>query len=261
MNHFGPVLRKINNRLTLPQPVRAQIILEIAADLEDAFEYYTTKGLTESAARQQALEKFDLTDEALTQLVNIHDSTLRKFIRRLSAQTQSRWERTILLGLMLFSLLVFARAFTVTPFFLHASKFVWPILAILSVALPLAIFKFYQLSIKKDHQLKRLRQGLPLMLFFSGGSIVLGVYGFFIETWLAGNQIIQLWFSILFSINPANPDLMPIIYQFMLYLMKCSTMLITSFLVTIFLALLWFVYDNKITQIERAEAAILLKSE
>ena len=129
------------------------------------------------------------------------------------------------------------------------------------MALPVAIYKFYSLYIKKDHEIKQLRHGLPLLLFLAGASALLGIYRLFIETYLAGNQIIQLWFSMLFTINPESSYLMPIISQFMIYLMKCSTMLITSFLTTIILAVIWFLFYNKVAQIERAEATILLTSE
>jgi len=60
MTQFTPILKRINERLDLPQPTKSRIILEIASDLEDTFRFYLQKGLDEQESFQKAEEKFDL---------------------------------------------------------------------------------------------------------------------------------------------------------------------------------------------------------
>ena len=58
MTRFAPLLKSINDRLDLPQPTKSRIILEIAADLEDLYQFYQNQGMNESEAAQKAEEKF-----------------------------------------------------------------------------------------------------------------------------------------------------------------------------------------------------------
>ncbi len=44
MNRFAPLLKSINARLDLPQPTKSRIILEIASDLEDMYQFYQSQG-------------------------------------------------------------------------------------------------------------------------------------------------------------------------------------------------------------------------
>ena len=72
MKKFTLFLKSINERLSLPQPLKSQILLEVAGDLEDVYEFYKNKGLNEQEAMQKAEEKLDLTDEALSELIRVH---------------------------------------------------------------------------------------------------------------------------------------------------------------------------------------------
>ncbi len=53
MKQFESQLKKINNKLDLPQPVKSRIVLEIAADMEDTFNFYFDKGMNEKDALQK----------------------------------------------------------------------------------------------------------------------------------------------------------------------------------------------------------------
>ena len=44
MKQFTPILKRINERLNLPQPTKSRIILEITCDLEDAYDFYLENG-------------------------------------------------------------------------------------------------------------------------------------------------------------------------------------------------------------------------
>lgn len=46
MDPFKTLLININNKLELPQPTRSRIILEISADLNDAYHTFQSQGMS-----------------------------------------------------------------------------------------------------------------------------------------------------------------------------------------------------------------------
>ena len=84
MNKFTLFLKRINERLSLLQPLKSQILLEVAGDLEDIYEFYKNKGLNEYEAMQKAEEKLDLTDDTLSELIRVHQSVYRKLMNKIS---------------------------------------------------------------------------------------------------------------------------------------------------------------------------------
>ena len=109
MNEFGSVLRSLSDRLDLPQPARSRVLIEVAADLTDLEAVYIERGSTPEQAREQALERLDLSDEAIRELVRVHGSPLRRGLDRLGERGRRRWER-MALGALLVFLLVGTRA-------------------------------------------------------------------------------------------------------------------------------------------------------
>ncbi|MCU0645880.1 MAG: hypothetical protein MUC94_16675, partial [bacterium] len=160
MKQFTPLLKSINERLDLPQPTKSRIILEIASDLNDLYQLYLSRGLTEKQAVEKAQEKIDLTDEALNELVLIHQSLIRKLLDKISAQTQTRWERIAFVLMLLFITAVSTQAIFSAQFLSQTSKWIYPVFGISIAAILFSIPKFYQLYIKKDHQIENLRGGL-----------------------------------------------------------------------------------------------------
>lgn len=244
MNRFAPLLKSINEKLDLPQPRKSRILLEIAADLEDLFNAYRTKGFSETEAMRKAEEKFAVSDDALSQLIHIHESALRRFMDKLSEQAKTRWERVLLIVILLFIAAFGAKQSLTVEFFLQASKFIWLALGIALSAAILSIVKFYNIYLEKDHRITKLRAGLPALLFLAGASLVIGVYGLFIELYLSACKIIDhAEKTFFFTIE---------------WLVKSSSLIVFSLLVAIFAALIWFIFYNKVKKIEQAEVAFLL---
>jgi hypothetical protein len=92
MNRFHPFLKNINSKPDLPQTTKSSIILEISADLHDLYDFYVTQGISEEEASQKAQEKIDVSDEALKQLVTIHQTGYQKILQNLSQKTINRFE-------------------------------------------------------------------------------------------------------------------------------------------------------------------------
>lgn len=259
MRRFAQLLIMINEKLDLPQPQKSKILLEIATDMDELFHVYLERGATEAEAMTKIEEKFSMNEDTIKELIEVHDSGLRKFLDRLSMQAQTRWERLVLLVAFFAITFTWLQAATTTEFLSTASKFIWPVMTIGSISCILAIRKFYLLYLKKEHNLRTLRKGLTPFLVLAGLSIFTGILGYFVE--LALTQDKFLWYGqyLFFTITPRVFDLYGGIIHFITWMMKTSAMIITSMFVAIISAVFWYIFQNKIMKIEIAEASILLE--
>ena len=90
MSRFNTFLHRTEERLALPKATRSLILVEVAADLDDLFQYYLQQGLSEEEAAARAEEKVDMSDEALAELVRIH-SDARGWTDRMVRVGRNRW--------------------------------------------------------------------------------------------------------------------------------------------------------------------------
>lgn len=258
MKQFTPILKRINERLDLPQPTKSRIILEIASDLEDAFHFYMQRGFDEQEAFQKAEEKFNLTDEALNELTQIHQPLFRKFMDKLTDQAQTRWERFILFLVLLSITAIGVKIIFTTQFFFRASNFVWLILCVFFGIIRISLTKAYQFYIKKDHNIKQLHTALPIILILGGANLFLGIFGYTIELYsTTRTPMYSGLFDALVTVVENSNDAF---FNSVESVMKCSSMAMVCTLVTISTAITWFFLNNKIRKIEQAEAALLLET-
>ncbi|MFC1629134.1 hypothetical protein ACFL3H_08490 [Gemmatimonadota bacterium] len=244
MSRFAALLTEIDERLNLHQPAKGRILLEIAADIHDLFDYYQSCGMSEEAAQAAAEENFDISDDVLADLIQLHQTRYQRFIDRLSVQAPTRWERTSL------ALLVMIMAFSGGPVIVggdilrQSSPIVWPMLGIGIAGLALGLRLFQQLFIKKNHRSGQRRRGMSVLLGLSVSSIILGVFGFAIELYLA---LKRLMFS--------SEGLWSMTID---WLLRGAPVFLLGLLTAMVIALIWFVLINRIQKIEQAEVEYLL---
>ncbi len=246
MNRFAEVLRKIDSRLDLPQPARGRIMLEIAADVEDLFEVYRGRGLDEAEALSRVEEKFTVSEEAIAELVAIHQPAYRRFTDSLSAQARTRFER-VLLAILLVSMFgvglpLLARAEMIR----QASDFVWPILAIAAATGMIVLVKLYQLYVKKDHRSRRLRYGLSLLLLGSGASLLAAGFGFTVGLHQVMEKLVLdvegLWLYVV------------------RWLLTGAPVMLLGLLTAMAAALFWLMLTHAVERIEQMEVQTLLST-
>ena len=259
MKQFTPLLKSINDRLDLPQPTKSRIILEIAADLDDLYQLYLSRGISEQEAAQNAEEKFDLTDEALNELVQIHQSLFRKLMDRITAQTQQRWEKVVFVLMLIFIISISVQGIFSNQFFLQASKWIYPVLGIFLAAILISIPKFYQLYIKKDHQVKKLRVGLSLIIGLGAFNFLIGVMGYLIELYQAGDNAMLFVNHLAYVITTQGPGSAQTMTDITTWMIKSSSLIMFTIVATIIIAFICYILINKILKIEQAEAMVLLE--
>lgn len=244
MSHFVDILHHTSERLTLPQPARSRVLLEIAADMDDLFAVYRERGLGEDEARQQTLEDVDLSDEALSQLAMIHTGPVRQVLDRLSSRTLQIWERALLMLVVVSAFIAGDWFFSSDRLFRDAGLFAWPVLAVVLVALVLSIVKFYQLFLKQDHSIRTLHGYLDLILGLSVFLLFLGFAGSWVEVWRLRQA--------------AAAEPLPVLVFMMRWALVSTALLQLSLGLGILSALAWFGLAGKVSHIERHEADVLL---
>jgi hypothetical protein len=244
MSRFAGVLKKVSDGLDLPQPTRSRILLEMAGDLEDLYEYHRGEGLDEDQAARRAEEAFAASDEALKHLARIHEAN-GGFTDRFARQAGSWWEKALLVIWLLAVILVAKAVVTEVHFFVIISPFVWPIVGLAVAALLFTLWKLYALLFKKPPELRRLRSGLGVLLFLAAASLVVSLCGFFYHLrWYA----FQTW--------EKAPE--TVFMMFANWTLAISSMMIIGLLTAIFTALAWFLLANLVARIENREADALL---
>jgi len=261
MSRFSTILRGLNEQLDLPQPARSRIVLEIHADLEDLFAYYLNKGHGEDEAEHLAVERLGLTDEIIQELIQIHTTPLRRWLDRVVGQTHPAWETGLLLTVFVVMAVISTDIFINTRFLQNTSTFVLPIFGIGLYALARSLEKFFRLFVKRDHRMEHLRQGMPTLLFMGGLSLVVGIAGYFLEMYFRGGDtmLMETYFFLILPTGAPGHELR--LYQITDSLMRCSSLMMFCLLVTMLIAVIWYLLESKIIRIELAEASLLFKKQ
>ena len=243
MNRFASLLQSTSDRLDVPQPQKSRILLEMEGDLDDLFELYKSRGLSDYEAVKKAEEKFGADDETIELLIRMNESYMRKLLRKFSEKAQRRIE-----FLLWFSLMVVLGTYvSLTLFqsasFLRSSYFLWVITGITLLLFGVSSATFYRLYIKKDHLLSRLHDRLPLILFLGAQSLLLGITGFFAEMY--GGITIMLS-----QIQNVHSILLTT-------LQNCFLVTTAGMLVAIGAFIIWFIFTFKTLSIEQREKDFL----
>lgn len=246
MKRFAEVLKRAREELTVPEPSRTRILLEMAADLEDSYQFYRSRGLDEAEATRRAEEAFGTSDEALRHLAKIHESGVGSIGDRISGQVGGPWEKLLLLGLLIFESWFAINVLTQKGFFYFLSPFIWPIAALALAAVSVTIWKLYQIFSRSDSDVRELRTGLGVLLFCAGASLAVAGCGFLFH--------MQRFFRANWRHAPEA-----LYMNFAGWMMEISSMMTVGLLTAIFIALVWFVLSNLVKRAELREVEALLE--
>lgn len=97
MSRFAPALRRTARELDLPRSTRAEILLEMAADLEAAYQHHRTLGATEDEAAARAEEAILGSSEVVRRLSRLHRSSLRSWSEHLGSRLHGGTDLVMLL--------------------------------------------------------------------------------------------------------------------------------------------------------------------
>lgn len=244
---FEDALRRVADRLDLPQPERTRILEEIATDLEELRAGLVQRGVSANEAERRAVRLLVPTEPAVDALIELHEPLHRKLTRRLSPSVMRRAERTILLlvtaGVLGPMLATLVRSGVLTD----PSPLLWGVIALDAAILFVAGRKTLQLLFARNHDAGSLRNGLGLLLAGSGVALGFGLGGFVLELY-------GLAAGIEASGQASTELIIP-------WLLDSSVLLAASLITALLGGLCWFLLLQKVEGVERAHqrAAMLLE--
>jgi len=244
MSRFNAFLHRTEERLALPKATRSLILVEIAADLNDLFQYYLQQGLSEEEAAERAEEKVDMSDEALTELVRIHSDT-RGWTDRMVRVGKPLGERIAmdLIVIFFFISAVLMAVETEIRLLDHLSDFIWPIAGIFLALLVSFLFQMTR-NLEGVSPL-RLRQSLVTPLFLGAASLVVGFAGTGISMYRALMRM---------AATPEQAG--PIFSQ---ALLGATATLAAALLVTLSAGIVWFILGGRVIRFEDRATKIFLE--
>jgi hypothetical protein len=246
MSRFSSRLRNIAARLPIPEPARSRVLLEIATDMEDLFQHLVGGGMGEEAAASAVAEHFDLSDDALRELSQIHSSPIGRSLEGLSGQARSTWERVIL-GLVALFVLPGLGGFVLQPTLIQdASPLVFALVGILLLALGLGLWKGVVLFRPGPGRAPIPRQGLRALPALSLLLLFLGFAGIWVELYRSA-----------LSIRGAPGNALRNLVE---WLHMASATMVVSLSGALLTAVLWFFLENRAAYLEEKAASAILET-
>jgi hypothetical protein len=189
MSRFTQLLSGLDSRLKVPEPARSRILLEVAADMEDLGQEYLDRGVSEDEADAAVLDHFDLSEEAILELVRVHDTPFQRGLGRFSGQIESLWARLLLVILALLVALGSGVLLFRGQLYRDASALVWIVMPILGWGLWVAGSHVRRLL--KAGEIRRSTAGPGPGRLLALAASILGVTasGLWVELYLSGLRI------------------------------------------------------------------------
>ena len=174
---FREALARFERELDLPYPERAELLDEIAADLEAAYADSRERGLPEAEARAAALREVAPDAPALLALAEVHRPTARRALERLPRAARAVAEPAALL--LPFALVVSLLALEVplVLFLREGGAATVLVLALGGLALLLDLERTFRWFVLRDHSAASLAGHTATPLYLAAAAALAGLGG------------------------------------------------------------------------------------
>lgn len=242
---FARALDRVDRELALPAPERLRILQEMASDLEDLYEAYRERGMSEAEAVRQAETKLAATADTLAELSRIHRPFHRRLAERYAERGRHGGEK-LLLGLLAAGTLTWVAITQSAEALDDASAFFWAVLAVaavLCVLVPVAGYGMLSGRDEAQHAAPGARGAiLPLGLL----AVLLGAFGAGLDlyTGMGGLATADEWS----------------LYAFALRLGRVADLLAMSLAVGLGAGVAWFFLESLALRVARSSGVGFLGS-
>ena len=189
MNRFTHVLSELDSRLTVLEPARSRIVLEVAADMEDLFQEYLLRGYSEEDAGIAVADHFNLSDDALQELILVHDTPFQRSLENLSGQVRGVGSRTLMAVLAILVAIGSGSLLFRGQLYRDASGLVWAVMPMLGWGLWVAGGHLRMLFGTKEDLRAGFRSGLGRLLGLAALMMGVTCAGLWVELYLSGLRI------------------------------------------------------------------------
>lgn len=245
MSRFNQALLTADARLNVPEPARSRILLEIAADMDDLYQEYLGRGTSEAEAEAEVMDHFDLSEEALGELVRIHDTPLQRSLEKVSGNVRGPWSQLLMAVLAMFVTVGSGTLLFRMRLYGEASGLVWIVIPILVFGLVIAAGRIRSLHRAGPVWSPSLGHGLSRLLALAAVILAVTGAGLWVELYLSALRI------------RGAPDETMIHLVGWLYM--ASATLVIALSSALVLGFLWFFLQARVRQHELAAAADLLE--
>ena len=245
MSRFSDVLADADARLSVPEPARARILLEISADMEDLKQEYLGRGSSVEEAETAVLEHFELSEEALRELVRVHDTPIQRSLHSISGQMGSPWARILIVFLAIVVTVTMGNLLFRPQLYRDASLSIWVFMPMLLLGLWIASGHMRRLIAKTESHDLHLRRGLGRLLGLSALMVGSAAVGVWIELYISTLRIRD---------NPAET-----LVHLVGWLHMASATLVIALSGALVLGFLWFFLEAQLRSREVAAVATLME--
>ncbi|MFC1724432.1 hypothetical protein ACFL4T_02315 [candidate division KSB1 bacterium] len=250
MDRFSSYLEELRNNPDIPENLRGNIINEISGDMNDIFDLFINRGLSEKEAEKKVLEKYSLSDDLINEFVSIYRSPVKKIVRGIADQVKSLWGKLLLF--VIISLILFSTGIELlnTEFYLNASIFIWPVLFIACFVFLISGIEFNNIFIKKNPDVERSKARLANIVLLGGLSFLTGIAGFCIELLFASKRGMIFDPVLSFLMAYTGPDSGSFMFNIDETIIKCAGLMMLSLFILIFYSFIWLIMNNQLAKIE-----------
>lgn len=245
MSRFADVLADADARLSVPEPARARILLEISADMEGLQQEYLGRGFSEQEAEAAVLEHFEMSEEVLMDLVRVHDTPIQRSLESISGQVGSPWARLLMVFLAILVTVASGTLLFRPQLYRDASLSVWVTMPLLVVGFVIASCHIRKLANRSDLRTPLPRSGLGPLLGLSVLMVAMAGVGLWIELYLSILRIRD---------NPAET-----LVHLVGWLHMASATLVIALSGALVMGFLWFFLEARLRRRELAAVANLLE--
>ncbi len=244
MTDFTRELREIAAGLDLPGPVRARILLELGGDLDDMRDALIAGGMAPEAARRRAADVLVPEPAALAALAGQHRPFYQRLADGLADPVRHRLERAGLIGgvaaLLALGLLVLGDF----DLLVDPAPATIPLLALGAALGGLALWKLFEVHVRRDHRPRRLRRGLGWLPVVATAALVLALGGVAVDLYVVAGHL-----------QASAVDQMSVLLA---WLKRDAAMASLGLIVGSLAIALWIWLSAAIARVEQAEADVLL---
>ncbi|HEY6104863.1 MAG TPA: hypothetical protein VIV59_02700 [Anaeromyxobacteraceae bacterium] len=181
---FDEALARFERELDLPYPERAELLDEIAADLEAAYAASRRRGLAEAEARAAALREVAPDGQALAALAEVHRPAARRALERLPRAARALAEPAALAFPFVLVVSLLASEVPLVLFLREGGAATVVVLALGGLALLLDLERAFRWFVLRDHSTASLAGHTGTPLYLAAAAALAGLGGTALNAYL-----------------------------------------------------------------------------
>jgi len=258
MKVIKEILGDLNKRMNLPQPAKSQLLMELHCDMNDLVDERKNEGYSDEPIAAELRKRFDFSEQELRELEVIHSTVILRVFNKIPklVKFEKLFLTLVFLIIAAFSLNVFFKMGSISDY----PKAAIPLIGFSFIICIYFIKKFYELYIKKEHNIRTIRFGVRQTFFFSFFTLVTGLLGFCYYLSQNAGYFVSLLYKML-TVKPIVEEGNLILDGFVSSALNLAELGMITIVFSLFGFIGWFLLESKVFMIESLELHKILQEE